>query len=237
VGAGADIARYDFFVLVDDVDKYTSPLETYDLEPYPKESYQNRVRWIWSRQPEQIIIERPVLQYIVDCATELNDAYSSHIKLFGPEAWKKVARVAIATAAMVCNISEDGENLIVTEEHVKWARNFLVACYDNKLFKLREYVDMHRRLVECDDAAVHALQGMYHNHSVLLKQLEMSTEMNQRDLMMMSSMDQKEFSKVVHQLVRYGFIEYGAKISPTQRFRTAMSRIDKNTFLPKVGEY
>jgi hypothetical protein len=237
VGAGADIARYDYFVLVDDVDEYTSPLEMFELEPYPKESYLNRIRWIWSRKPEQIVIEMPVLQYIVKCGEELNRTFKSHVKLFGPEAWKKLSRIAVATAAMLCSISEDGEKLIVTNEHVTWARNFMLACYDNKLFKLREYTEMQNRLVECDDAAVHALQGMYNTHAVLLKQLEMSTEINQRDLQMMSSMDQKDFSKVLHQLVRYGFIEYGAKITPTQRFRTAMSRIDKMTFMPKVGEW
>jgi hypothetical protein len=83
---------------------------------------------------------------------------------------------------MVCSMSEDGETLIVKEEHVKWAKNFLVACYDNSIFKLREYVEMQRRLVECDDAAISALQGLYGTHNVLLKQLEMSTEMSNRDL-------------------------------------------------------
>jgi hypothetical protein len=156
--------------------------------------------------------------------------------IFGPEAWKKLSRVAIATAALVCNMSEDGENLIVTEEHVTWAKKFLIACYDNQLFKLKEYVESQRRLVECDDAAVAALQGIYTTHSVLLRQLEMTTESTPRDLQMMSSMEQKDFSKMMHQLVRYSFVEYGTKVVPTQRFRTAMSLIDKEPFMKKLGE-
>jgi hypothetical protein len=119
---------------------------------------------------------------------------------------------------------------------VKWAKNFLIACYDNQLFKLREYVESQRRLVECDDAAVAALQGIYTTHSVLLKQLEMTTESTPRDLQMMSNMEQRDFSKMMHQLVRYSFVEYGTKITPTQRFRTAMSLIDKEPFMKRIGE-
>jgi hypothetical protein len=236
IGAAEDIARYDFFVLVDKTNTYISPLDDFDLEPYPKESYQNRIRWIWSRTADQIIIERPVQEYVVQCAEELNADYDNHIQIFGAEAWKKLSRVAIATAAMVCNISEDGQSLIVTKEHVTWAKGFLIACYDNQIFKLREYVEMQRRLVECDATTVHALQGIYSQHQVLMKQLEMTTEMSQRDLQGMSNMDQKEFSKVMNQMVKYGFVEYGSKVTPTVRFRTAMTMIDKQMFMPKVGE-
>jgi hypothetical protein len=185
---------------------------------------------------DQIVIPKDVQQYIVKCGEELNKHYDNHIQIFGAEAWKKITRVSIATAAMVCSMSEDGQDLIVKEEHATWAKNFLVQCYDNKIFKLKEYVEMQRRLVDCDDAAVHALQGMYGTHQVLLKQLEMSTEMSQRDLQGMSNMDLKEFGKVMNQMVRYGFIEYGTKIVPTQRFREAMTRIDKQMFMAKIGE-
>jgi DNA replication protein DnaD len=134
-------------------------------------------------------------------------------------------------------MSEDGQNLIVTQEHVEWARNFMVACYDNKLFKLREYVDMQRRLVECDDTTVDALQGMYNSHAIMFKQLEMSTDMSQRDLQMVSGLEPKEFSKTLNQLVKYDFVAMtGSKITPTQRFRTAMSQIDRQVFMKKVGE-
>ncbi|MFL6554878.1 MAG: toprim domain-containing protein, partial [Bacillus sp. (in: firmicutes)] len=236
IGAAEDIARYDYFVLVDKTDTYISPLDDFDLEPFEEEAYRNRIRWVWSRTAEQINMERPVLQYIVECAADLNRNYDNHIQIFGAEAWKKLTRVAIATAGMVCSMSEDGETLIVKEEHVKWAKGFLVACYDNSIFKLREYVEMQRRLVECDDAAISALQGLYGTHNVLLKQLEMSTEMSQRDLQGMSNLDQKDFGKVMNQMVKYGFVEYGSKVTPTVRFRVAMSRIDKQVFMPKLGE-
>jgi 5S rRNA maturation endonuclease (ribonuclease M5) len=236
IGASEDIARYDFFLLVDEPEEYTSPLVKVEQEPYPVESYQNRIRWVWSRTEDQIIISDEVQEFIVKCAEELNKDFNTHIKLFGPEAWKKLTRTAIATAGMVCSMSEDGENLIVEKSHVQWAHKFLIDCYDNDLFKLREYVDMQRSLVVCDDAAVFALQGLYNSHAIMLNHLEMITDVGPRELQMMSGLDQKDFTKVTNQLMRYKFIEYGNRISPTQRFRTAMTRIDKQPIMPKLGE-
>jgi 5S rRNA maturation endonuclease (ribonuclease M5) len=237
VGTAEDIARYDFFLILDEPDHYTSPLDDFDEEPFEKESYQNRVRWVWSRKASQIQMDREVLQHIVDLGNDLNKDYNCHIKLFGPEAWKKLSRIAIACAGMVCSMSEDGQNLIVNKEHVDWAHKFLVACYDNKLFKLKEYVDVQRRLVECDDASVHALQGIYNTHAVMFKQLEMSTEMHRQDLLAMSGLEMKEFNKILNALVRFDFISMtSSKITPTVRFRTAMGLIDRNTFMLKVGE-
>lgn len=237
IGASEDIARYDFFLLVDEPDHYTSPLDDFEQDPFPKESYQNRVRWVWSRKPEQIKIERPVLEAIVKAGEELNDAYNTHIKLFGPEAWKKITRIAVACAGMLCSMSDDGQNLIVKEEHADWAKKFLIACYDNKLFKLREYVEMHRRKEHADEGAVHILQGLYNTHAVMLKQLEMSTEMTQRDLQVVSGLDNKEFPKVFNSLVKSDFVTMnGSKLIPTQRFRSAMNQINKDVYMPKIGE-
>jgi hypothetical protein len=236
IGASEDIARYDFFLLVDEPKTYISPLEEIDAEPFPKESYQNRIRWVWSRKPEQIKIEYAVLEYIVKVGEELNKRYNSSIKLFGPEAWKKISRIAIAVAGMVVS-TEDFENLIVEKEHVDWAKSFLIACYDNEIFKLREYVNAQRQYDECTEEVVAALQGMYRNHPIMLQQLEMSTEMSQRQLQAVSGLDQKEFVKVMNQLARFAFFKYqGEKIIPTVRFRTAMHRIDRHQYMPKLGE-
>jgi hypothetical protein len=236
IGASEDIARYDFFLLVDEPTEYISPLDDFEQEPFPKESYQNRVRWVWSRKPEQIIIERPVLEFIVQQAEELNKKYNSHIKLFGPEAWKKLSRIAIACAGMVVS-TDDYQRLLVKEEHVTWAKNFLIACYDNSLFKLREYVDAQKRLVECTPETIHALQGMYGTHAVMLQQLEINTDMTQRQLQSISGLDQKEFNKTVNQMIKYSFVQYvGERLVPTQRFRQAMSQIDRNIYMSKVGE-
>lgn len=240
VGAIEDIARYDFFVMIESPkDGYTSPLADFDLEyeAYPTESYRNRVRWIWSRTEDQVKITREVAEYIVAKAEELNKNFDCHIKFFGPEAWKKLARIAIATASCVCSIDETGENLVVTNDHVDWAYNFLLQCYDNNTFKLREYVEERRRYTECDDLAINRLQGLYNQHSVVIDQLAMSTEMSQTQLRNISNMSMEDFSSFLNAMAKLYFFEYTSreKITPTPRFRKALNQI-KNQYVSKVGE-
>lgn len=236
VGAAEDIARYDLFILVDSPKTYTRPNEQVSLEAYSDESYLNRVRWAWSRKPEQVIIDSKVENYIVHLAEKLNEAYDSHIKFFGAEAWKKLARLAIATAACVASCDDTGEFLIVKTEHVDWARNFMVACYDNKLFKLKEYVEHNRRYTSCTSQAVHAMQGMYNKHATLIQQIEMGTEFSINQLRSISGLTNDEFSEILNRMIECYFILHnGDKLVPSERFRLALSQIDRDVFMRRVG--
>ena len=237
IGAAEDIARYDFFLLVPKPSGYVSPLDMFSLEPFPKEAYMNRVRWVWSRTKDQVVLDRPILEHIVRLSDELNRQFDSHIAIFGAETWKKLSRIAIACAGMLCSMDETGEKLVVKKEHVDWAKDFLVALYDNSLFKLREYVEDQRRLTECTDVDITNLQGLYDQHAVMLQQLEMATEVSQKQLQAISGLESKDFAKVVNQMAKYNFIRWqGEKIVPTQKFRIAMRNINRNTYMRKVGE-
>jgi hypothetical protein len=237
IGASEDIARYDFFVLVDEPkgNQIISPLDEIDFEAYPKESYINRVRWAWSRSPEQIHMERSVQEYIVNKSNELNNEYNCHIKFFGTEAWKKLARVSIACAASCCSTDETGENIIVTQAHVDWASNFLVSCYDNQLFKLKEYVNQTRKYTECDEAAIKVMQETWNVHATILQQMEMSTEFSLAQLRNMSGLDSENFSGFINKMVEFNFVHYDDKITPSEKFRIAMREINRSSYLKKVG--
>lgn len=236
IGAAEDISRYDFFVLIDEPDEYIYPNAKAKLEAFPKESYMNRVRWIWSRSPEQIILDEPIQNFIIDASKELVREYNSHIKLFGSETWKKLSRVAIACAACCCSMDETGEKLIVKKEHVEWAKQFLVSCYDNPLFRLKEYVDHERKYSDCPQSAVEVLQGLYNRHTTLITQLENATEMSQTQLRNISGLDNEKFSEVMNRLAEcYFFTWSGEKIIPSKRFRTALQKINRNTYVLKVG--
>lgn len=236
IGAAEDIRRYDFFILVDNPDEYTYPNTKITAEAFPKESYMNRARWIWSRKPEQIIIDEPIQDYIIEVAQNMNKIYNSHIQLFGAEAWKKLARLAIAVAACVCSMDDTGEKLIVKMEHVAWAKNFLIACYDNPLFKLREFVTYGRQYTECTPAAINALQGLYDIHPTLISQMENMTEISQQQLRSISGLGNDDFNKVVNRLAEcHFFLWNGDKMIPSERFRTALGKISKEKYMTKVG--
>jgi len=237
VGASEDIARYDFFLVVDEPTEYTSPLDLFDLEPYEKESYMQRIRWIWSRTAEQVEIDRPTAQYIVDESTKLNADYDSRIKLFGAEAWKKVARCAIAVAGMLVSTDKEFEKLIVRNEHVDFAVQYLKDIYDNQLFKLKEYVENERSYSMCRDEDIHTLQEVYNRHAAMLEQMSISTELTQRQLQLISGLDHKQFPEVVNQLGASKFIQWqGEKIIPTGKFRQAIQKMNKNVYVKKASE-
>lgn len=236
IGANEDIARYDYFILVGAVDKYISPLDRFEEEPIPKESYMNRIRWVWSRKPEQVVITDEIMGCIVEAQTRLNHDYDTHIKLFGPETWMKLSRVAIASAGLTCSMDETGEHIIVTKEHVLFAEKFLERCYNNEFFRLKEYVESQRKFIETDDGAASMLQGIYNNNPVMLQQLEMESEMSRMQLEAVSGLERKDFNKVINSLVKGFFIELkGERLQPTVRFRKTMKGI--GGMYPKgVGE-
>jgi len=239
IGAAEDIGRYDFFILIDKPDNYISPNERPDLEAFPKESYMNRVRWAWSRNADQIIIPDDVKELIVHNADKLNERFDCHINFFGAEAWKKLTRTAIATAAMMVSTDETYENIVVRAEHVEWAKNFLTACYDNDLFNLRNYVDNERKFTTCPDTSVVALQGLYRTNKNLIVQMSRGTEFSQRQLQALAGLDNKEFHRVISTFAECYFIRYtstGERIIPTERFRKAFRRINTNEYMQRVGQ-
>lgn len=236
VGASEDIARYDFFLLVDEPEGYISPLDMFDLEPFDKDAYQDRIRWVWSRTKDQVELTRPVAEYLVKEAAELNKLYDTHIKLFGAEAWKKVARIAIACAGMCVSTDADFEKIVVTREHVDFAVYFLKEIYVNDIFKLDNYVANERSYSVCRPEDIHTLQDIYNSHSAMLEQMSISVEMSQRQLQVMSGLDQNKFSGVVNNLAASKFIQWqGEKIIPTNKFRKAMKSIG-TAYLEKASE-
>jgi len=237
VGASEDIARYDFFLLVNEVGEYTNPLDMFELEPYAKEDYMNRVRWVWSRTAEQVNISQEVAQYVWQMSQKLNDKYDCHIKLFGAEAWKKLLRIAISVAGQVCSTDETFENLVVTNEHVNFAYKFMIALYDNDLFKLKNYVDNERSYSICRPVDVQALQDIYTVNEAVLNEMEISTDMTQKQLQLVSGLENKEFAALVSRLGASRFIQWqGEKVVPTGKFRQAMKQINRQSFLKRPSE-
>lgn len=237
IGASEDIARYDFFLLVDEPEHYTSPLDMFDREQFEKQSYMNRIRWIWSRTAEQVEITREIAQYLVTCAEALNKRYDCHIKLFGAEAWKKILRVAIACAGLTVSTDSEFERIVVKREHIEWACNFLKDIYDNPLFKLKEYVENERSYNRCEQQDIIALQNEFGYHGSALLQMEISTELTQKQLQLVSGLDNKDFAKFVSRLGGSRFIQWqGEKIVPTGKFRQCMKKISRDTYMKKASE-
>ena len=237
VPTAEDIARYDMIVILPDrgnsqIDPFWEP-ET----PFPQECYRDRVRWVWSRKADQIIISKEVGLHIMARSNELNKEFDSHIKIFGTEAWKKLSRLAIAVAGYLVSTDETYENIIVTKEHVDFAEQFLRSIYDNSTFNLRDYVQTERMYATTDEEGTAALQDIYNKYPALVLQLEKAAVASKNMLSSASGLSQDDLNKALSRLTKGLFIQYqGYDIMPTERFRKTMALINRGTHVARVGE-
>lgn len=237
VPTAEDIARYDIIlVLAETGQKDIDPLWE-PITPFPEQVYKDRIRWIWTRTPEQIIKAPELERYIIEKCNELNRKYPSHIKLFGTEAWKKVSRLAQALAGYTASTSEDFECIVVTQECVDFALELLVSLYDNQVFKFKEYVDMELRYKLTDDEAVASLQNIFNKYPGLVLQLEQQINITKSMLESTTGLETQDLRKGLQLLTRSYFIKVDSTtINPTERFRLTMNKINKQTQIGRVGE-
>lgn len=237
VATAEDIARYDLIVILSDRGNAQIDPLWIPEEPIDEQIYRDRIRWIWSRNAEQIIIDYDVQKYIVEVANELNKTYESHIKIFGTEAWKKISRLAIAIAGYVCNTDETYENIVVTKEHVDYAKEYLIKLYDNPTFKLKEYVHYEKQYSEIDEEGVYNLQDIYNKNAMLVLQLEQCSSTNKQILLAATGMSMEELNKALNRMTQALFVKYNNhEIVPTERFRKGLSQIERNTKVQRLGE-
>lgn len=237
VDTAEDIARYDMIVILSDWGTKSIDLTWTPEEPLPEEVYKTRVRWVWSRTADQVIIEPEVVDHIVNWANTLNEAYSCHIKIFGTEAWKKIARLAIAVAGYTVSTDESFENIVVTKECVDYAAAFLQQLYDNPTFKLKEYVEEERKYNEIDDDGVANIQDLFIKFPGLIMCLERCSTTTKSMLEASSGLNRDDMNGALSRLIKGCFIKLGPnEIMPTGRFRKGISRIQRTTAVPRVGE-
>lgn len=238
IGSPEDIARYDLMLVLGEngsqtVDPFWEPIQAFEPE-----AYRTRIRWVWSRTTDQVIITKDIGQYIFEKCNELNKEYDSHIKIFGTEAWKKVTRLAIAIAGYLVSTDSTYEKIIVTKEHVDAAIAYLIDCYDNETFKLREYVEMERMYNTIDDEGVALVQELYNQNPSIMLQLERLSRTNKQNLMAATGLDTDLYNKFMQRLTQGLFIQFeGYDIIPTQRFRLGMTKINRAGVIHKVGEF
>jgi hypothetical protein len=174
VGATEDIARFDFIMLVPE-GEIISPLTEVGIKAHDSKLYRDLIYWVWSRNEDQVTWQEGVEAYVWQVSQELNEKYNTDVKLFGAEAWKKLARIAVACAAACFSSSEDGECIVIGKSHVDWACNFLVSCYDNSVFRLAEYVRDKKVYNETNDAVNVVVAGMCRSNPMVIKSLLNST--------------------------------------------------------------
>lgn len=131
-----DIRRFDFaaFLRSSDVDP-----EQYNqkLGHFPSfinaEALKNSILFAWSRKPEHVIFTDDTIEKILEVATELSKIYgnATDVPLVSPSDQRnKVARLAVALAALTHSVDESGERIQVWPGHVEFIGAYLKELYN-----------------------------------------------------------------------------------------------------------
>jgi hypothetical protein len=132
-----DIRRFDFgaFMRASDVDP-----ELYnqaERPPYPtmitSDVLKANILFAWSRDPDDVVFADGTIQRILDVATELSKVYgnATDVPLVSPSDQRnKVARLAVALAALTHSVDESGERITVWPGHVDYIGAYLKALYN-----------------------------------------------------------------------------------------------------------
>lgn len=228
--ADEDISRFDFIVLVPEPKDYVSPLDDDDdpQEQLPEELKQ-LIRWVWSRNRDQVIFAEHVERYIEHVAAELNKDFGSKIKIIGIEGVKKIARIATSVAACCFSCTEDGESIVVKKEHVDWTKQFLISCYDNEIFRLRQYVAQERMLTTTNEAVNLKVASIAKKYPMLIKVLLQQPECPHYNLQAATGLEGQEYRQLISDMFNTGLVQPTSKgITATTRLRLAIEEFRKN---------
>jgi 5S rRNA maturation endonuclease (ribonuclease M5) len=137
-GKAEDVRRLDLVVGVAsgdiDVSLINRALEDFPTvaHKYTSDLSRYRVLWAWSRKPNQIKFSKDAITHILKSASMMGRKYSSRIPIVeSADQRLKIARMSISCAACMFS-TDDGTNLIVGKEHVKFVVEFMQKVYDNK---------------------------------------------------------------------------------------------------------
>lgn len=143
VGHGEDIARFDLIsTLVDSEvsnEVINRPFSTRgDAAATPPETWQRLCQFIWALKPNQIKITTDAYLACLEETKRLSDIYHPAVPVFkGGSGRYKLARVAAAIACL--QFSWNGKAILVLEDHVLAAANFLELLYNKPSFGYNEW--------------------------------------------------------------------------------------------------
>lgn len=158
IGAPEDIARFDLVVTAATGDVPLSvvnaPRHAESAETFTAELCHQRVMWAWSRTGDQIVWAPGSETEVLRLATEQGEKYryATEVPLVEPNEQRvKLARLAVATAALFFSASEDGSRVIVRPEHVQFAHTYLEMLYAKPSLSFAEYAEQQRQHYELSD--------------------------------------------------------------------------------------
>jgi hypothetical protein len=229
VKGAEDVSRYDGFILTPKKDNRFNPFENHLVgEPIPKDAYQTKAQWVYTRGVEDVVFEPGVESYIWQKAEYLNSLFECNVPIFGTTTSKKLARFAVALASLILNTDATMEKVIVTKEIVDYVAEFLEGVYKAPQFKL----DVVKREWESYNAYsekdVKVAEDLYPANTTMFEFLGNQSKTTRANLQAVSGLDRDAFSVVFNTLVMYRFVRIDMEnVYPTEKFRKVNSVMRK----------
>ena len=225
IGSIEDIARFDFI--------YILPTESINVDPSwrPIEGFtdaqlKTRIRWVWSRKENQIVVSDEVQKYIVEVSQKYNTQYQNSTKIFSAETWKKITRLATALAGYMVSTDVEFEKIIVLKQHVDTAAGILKRIYDNDVFKLQQFTNEERKKLHSTTQDILLIKELLNKYPSVMQYLENNTSSSKNTLFTISGLDQIAFNDVLKHLSSDYFIEMSReKILPTPKLLMTLRKV------------
>jgi len=230
VKAQEDVTRYDGFYLIEKPKERINPFK-YKLEgePIPEEAYHHKVKWIYTRKPEDVVFAEDTESYIWEKAQQLNDMFESSFTLFHTTTPLKLARFSVAMASLILSTTTDYSKVLVTKEIVDEVVEYFIDIYDNDIFKLKDYKieqDGYSNITAKEQVE---LQKLYDKNSTMFNQLSQESKTSRKNLQVVSGLENDAFGRVFNKLVKHKFIRLsGETVTPTEKFRKGYRNLDKS---------
>jgi len=152
-----DIRRFDFaiFMRASDVgpEKYNAQLGFYP-QKFTAEALKNNILFAWSRTPDDVVFAGDSIERILQVSTNLSKIYgnANDVPLVSPSDQRnKIARLAVALAALTHSVDESGERIVVWPGHVEFIEAYLQSIYNAPGCGLNYYARLAIREEEMTD--------------------------------------------------------------------------------------
>lgn len=211
IGQPEDIARFDYAVAAarDEVPSSTVN-KRHDSSgelKYTSELCSELILWAWSRGRDTVVFEVPAVDACHRHAIEMGKTYTSTMPLVMAENQRiKLARIATAVAARLFS-TEDGEVLIVKEEHVDAARDLLDLFYGTKAFGYAALSKQRIGFAKRRQAGIEATEALLASRPSLADMLARTKLINPTKIADYTGIDDQEAKEVLRKLTSTMMVE------------------------------
>lgn len=213
IGAPEDIARFDIIATVASSDVglgiVNASREMETPSTFTSTLCHQRVMWAWSRKRDDIVFTDGAVATVLLKATDQGKKYryATEIPLVEPNEQRvKLARLAVAVAAMFFSTDESGDKIVVRSEHVQFGYEYLEKLYAKRSLAFSEYAEAARRRYELDDPEHKVGQIIRHSPGAAQSLMEQE-KLTQRDFKeLLAYDDNAEMRAALSELRDVGFL-------------------------------